>query len=233
MRVSWNGSEMELRQLKQRIELPLVEKDGITSLPIRGFDREHSPGLVQQQAKELLECINGELRLEGIAGFFCASGLHRNEPDGKSTQYVFLEGACSIGVVMTASFTCYDKDGNLIPEPPIQPKPLIGTATQSARVRQVLGFVAKLENEDWSSLYKIIEIIQASGAPVKEWGLKNTLDKVTAVANNPEAIGHRARHAKGNGSKVRMTFAQAKDHVFRAVKKWVEYESSKCSADGH
>lgn len=229
MKVSWNGSEMELQHLQQRIELPLVEKDGITSLPIEGFDREHSPGLVQREAEDQLDCLNGALRLEGINGFFSPSGLLRNESGGKSTQYVFLEGACSIGVTMSAWFTCYDKDGNLIPEPPIQPKPLTGAATQNPRVRQVLGLVSKMEKEDWSTLYKIIEIILASGAPIKEWGLKKTLDKVTSVANNPEAIGHKARHAviKGTGSQVRMTFDQAKAHVFKAVQKWVTHEIDK------
>jgi len=232
MKVSWNGSEMELQHLQQRIELPLVEKDGITSLPIEGFDREHSPALVQREAEDQLDCLNGALRLEGINGFFSPSGLRRNEPDGKSTQYVFLEGACSIGVTMSAWFTCYDKDGNLIPEPPIQPKPLTGAATQNPLVRQVLGLVSKIENEDWSTLYKIVEIILASGAPIKEWGLKKTLDKVTSVANNPEAIGHKARHAvtKGTGSQVRMTFDQARAHVFKAVQKWIAHERDKPDA---
>lgn len=232
MKVSWNGSEMELQHLQECIELPLVEKDGITSLPIKGFDREHSPGLVQREAEGLLECINGELRLEGAKGFFSPSGLHRNEPDGKSTQYVFMEGVCSIGVVMTASITCYDKDGNLIPDSPIPPKQLVGAATKNLRVRQLLGLVSKLQQDDWSTLYKIAEIAITSGAPLEEWGVKKMLEKVKSVANNPEAIGHKARHAvtKGSPSKVRMTFDQAKGDVFRVVQRWLAHESAKSDA---
>lgn len=229
MKVSWSSSEIELQHVQQRIELPLVEKDGGTRLPIKGFDREHSPGLVQREAEELLECLNGALRLEGITGFFSPSGLHRNEPDGKSTQYVFMEGACSIGVVMTASITSYDKDGNLIPDPPIQTKPLVGAATQNLRVRLLLGLVSKLQQDDWATLYKIAEIVITSGAPLEDWGIKKTLEKVKTVANNPEAIGHKARHAvtKGSPSKVRMTFDQAKTDVFRVVQQWLAHQSTK------
>ena len=71
-----------------------------------------------------------------------------------------------------------------------------------------------------------------SAKNLKEWGLKKTLDKVTSVANNPEAIGHKARHAvtKGTGSQVRMTFDQARAHVFKAVQKWIAHERDKPDA---
>lgn len=229
MSVNWNGSEVELGQLQRRIELPFVEKDGITSLPINGRDRDHSPERVQQEAEDLLVCLNGALRVEGVKGSFSLGVLRRNESGGKSTQYIFLESTCSIGIGATATITCYDKDGNLIPDPPVERKPLLGMGAQNSRVRQLLGFAAKLQQDDWPTLYKIVEIVINSGAPLREWGVKQVLDKVKDVANNPEAVGLKARHAviKGSPSKARMTFDQARNEVFQVVQKWLEYESAR------
>ncbi|MHD0644742.1 hypothetical protein ACYPKM_03850 [Pseudomonas aeruginosa] len=229
MKLSWNGEETELDHVQKRIELPLIDKDGMKLLPLHGFDWELSPGEVQREAELLIECLNGELRLEGINGSFTPSGLYRNEPDGKATQYVFGEGVSQLRIGVFFQVTCYDKDGNPIPESPLQPKPLPGVGLKNPQLRKALGLVARVEVDDWPTLYKIVELIITSGAPLKDWGLSKQLDKVKDVANNPHAIGDKARHAvaKGSGSKARMTFDQAKACVFQAVQKWITHESDK------
>ena len=222
LRVQWSRSAEEFEYLQQRIEFPFVIRDGFTHLPIKGFEWSHDPGSVQKAAEEQLRCLNGQMVLGGIDGSFSPFGLHRHEPSGRSTQYIFAEGHCRVGICAWMSGECYDQGGNLISQADPPPKPIMDGLENDPQVREVLGFLSELQQDDWGILYKIVELIIASGAPLKDWGMESALDKVKAVANNPIALGRRARHAvqKGSPAKARLTFDRAREIVFSAVRQW-------------
>ena len=117
-------------------------------------------------------------------------------------------------------------DGKLTPQPPpLGPR---HAAVQDANVAEALAILGKPTPLGWVELYKVYEIVRASGVlhtAADAAGLKPSDVKLfTHTANHPEASGDEGRHARTQQQppKNPMPIEQARDLVSRLVRAWLD-----------
>jgi hypothetical protein len=156
------------------------------------------PEDVAQAAREIIESVNGAMRLQfGDYKRVTVCYTARLKPDGGRDLFARPISE-RIEFRSRASVQAIDANGNvkLGPQNPVVKWVRLA---ETDRVATEILWLISLETQDWFSIYKIHELIQEHGGfnSVIAAGLttRASLDSLTATANNFSAAGRAARHA--------------------------------------
>ena len=202
--VQLTGEKFDLEELPKKFtseKLIVIEKDGKYYLKSSGFNSLINNSEVQKKAKELLELINGAVkikmpnyRLVNIDAVveIDEEGQHHRHTTLKA-EPISVRVKTSARVEITKPGLSYEEqEGNKT----TWEETWVTLAEKYEEVKKVLRFFTK--ELSWDNLYEIWEVIeedQGSKVFKKGWASEKKVERFTQTANSEGAIGDEARHA--------------------------------------
>lgn len=177
-------------------------------------------------APDLLTRANGLGRVHNPS--FRPVTLAMNFDDGDHVHHVVLADTVEARSKLRAVAVVTSADGEPMPQPPPPSPRHASVGSRDADVTQALAIMGQPAPLGWVELYKIYEIVKASGAlpPARDAaGLTDAdLSRFTHTANHPDASGDDSRHARSAQQPPRtpMPIEQARDLASRLVRAWIE-----------
>jgi hypothetical protein len=200
-----SDANLDMDAFRKAIQFPGIETfSQLTRTFVRTDRVQHlsHPGEVKEIGEELLEVLNGIVRVEcpyyrGIK----LKGLIRVFQDGTS-QGIVDKSFEVYGLNEIKSFREY------IGSATSHAEAMDALANSDGNVREALR-VFSLRDDPFMNLYKVFEIIRedlgAIDAITHHLGIsKARIKHFTGTANHSESIGRQSRHARSNGVPVKM-----------------------------
>lgn len=190
-RVEILGVESALKAICSELTTPkskLVEENGSFWLQSTDFDSLDDPVEIRSRAHDIVEVINGALRIRmPNVGAITAGDPARIDTSGRTEQF----GAVSLRIHYTVAVSDVDSESAWTGF-----RSAISMSEHDEQVSQVLQLLS--HEGTFADLYSAYEIIRASvgeSTMVAEgWAQRTTLKRFTMTANNPEAGGIGVRH---------------------------------------
>lgn len=225
-RVELRGDKPAMQAVAPRLQAPelrLQFDDGRIFLVSSVFEAMASRDAVFGAAQGMLPALTAAIRLAGIARLNDISAVRVEEgtPDGaQSTTYVQAQAAALIVSMPTPTI--------LIGGKPPPPPPAIHAelALVDSAVARALELFSR--EPSWADLFKVLEVVEedVGGEKALErtvWASPAELKRFTATANNLNAVGLDARHARTThqAPKSPMTLKDAERLIGQVVEAWL------------
>lgn len=211
--VKLQGASYDLNELESIFIFPLVmviNKDGAFYLKSTSFSSIQKPGEVLQEAKHLLEVVNGaaKLHLDYYGHVEVVNSIIGFDEQGNAHKFGFGFGT-----------------GQPINESNKAPAAVQTWLAKADHDRQVADALRFFSEPSWFNLYKIYELIRDHAGDVANhgWVTKNDLTRFTQTAQSQDSIGDAARHAskKFKAHREPMTLIDARSFIKGLLLKWL------------
>jgi len=226
------GDSWQLEQLSELMgspDLRIVKEDDGYYLCASTFDGLTEAGTVHAEAQKLAPYINGAARLHfGHITPITTDTVAFVDEQGRrlSTIVLGLAMVAGGGAMGVGRITMIGPDGVPLPPPPSDIQRWTTLAANDDAAAHTLRLLSY--EPDWSTLHKLLEVVEQDVGGEKElelkpWAHKVELKRFTRTANNYNALGDEARHAHSKWEKPPnpMTFSEAELLIRQTVTAWL------------
>jgi hypothetical protein len=219
------GHQFDLEDLVDLLpagELRVVKEGDRYYLTALEIDNPPTEKQFCEVAPDTLARVNGLGRAHNPS--FRPVQLTGTYQEGDHRHHVVTAGTIEVRAKVYAAAVVTSPHDKPTP-PPVGPR---HAAVKDANVSEALAIMGQPSILSWVELYKIYEIVRASGAlhtAAQAAGLTPIeLKLFTHTANHPEASGDDGRHARSQQRppKNPMSIEQARDLVSRLVRTWLD-----------
>jgi len=181
-------------------DIKCLKEDDQWLLTAKSFEPLADAGQVQEAASELMEVVNGAMKLHfGEHNAVTVGNVIEIGADGTKRGIAMAMAAARMtirGGRIRAVIT--DGSGKEVPQPP---SPVVKWVrlTETDPVATEILWLLSLPKQDWFSIYKLHELMEQGGG--MDWAIRSGLTtkaeigRLTGTANNFSAAGRAARHA--------------------------------------
>lgn len=198
------------------------------------FKEAESPRDVQEIAEDLVQIIRNLGERDSLwVSELEASHVHQILCDGSEHVHAFDEGEITVARARTSvaptSIDGVETEGNIHHRADRTYK-RTQLALSDPKVRELISLLEK--GNSWVNLYRIYEFIQDNTGGCKNtvergWWTSSQKELFKRTANNRDAIGNDARHAKSNdpGPDDPMKSQEAKQIIGQLVDYWLQHRA--------
>jgi len=211
--VRLKGDSFDLQELPTLFVFPeatVIEENGVYYLKSANFNSLIDAGDVLEDARRLLEVINGAaiLHLENFMPVQVNNSV--TGIDGEGTRHRFSFGYGTGRPIMKS------------PQAPAEITGWLKKVKQDKNVEDALRFLC---DPDWINLFKIYEIVRDDVGDLGErgWVTKQDIKRFTQTAQSQDALGDAARHAskKYKPHPKPMSLMEAKSFIRNILLNWL------------
>lgn len=228
--VQISGDAIDLEELSNSLKSPqfkLSQEEGAYVLGSADFDCMNDADTVLRHANEILALISGSAKLAiGTREPLQIAHIVRINDDGTHSIFPYLSDRVSIRGIPNILYLAEDGTVKEIRATDAIPDWLLA-ARRDAAVAKVLRLFG-LGGNDWVSLYRIYEVIEAdvgnaSNIEKKGWATKKAIRRFRHTANSPGVIGDDSRHGleRTKPPPDPMLLTEAKSLVEGIIKNWL------------
>lgn len=224
------GNTVDLGELSNSLksaEFSVIHAEDAYLLKSKDFNDITDPDAVLKRAGEILTLINGGAKLAfGARDPLQIAHVVRIDKDGKRNIYTYVSDQVIVRAIPNVLYLASDGTVKEIRAADVVPGWLLAGQKNPA-VAKVLRLFGTGGN-DWVSLYRIYEVIEADAEGVSNiqkqgWTTKKAIKRFKHTANSPGVIGDEARHGNQKTKPPRnpMLFTEAKSLIESITKNWL------------
>lgn len=228
--VQLTGNTVDLDELSNSLksaEFTVMHAEDAYFLKSKDFNDISDPDAVLKSAGEILTLINGGAKLAfGARDPLKIAHVVRIDKDGKRNIYTYLSDQVVVRAIPNVVYLASDGTVKEIRAADVVTDWLLA-GQENPAVAKVLRLFGTGGN-DWVSLYRIYEVIEADAGGVSNiqkqgWATKRAIERFKHTANSPGVIGDDARHGKQTTKPPRnpMLFTEAKSLIESITKNWL------------